>query len=216
MTDKETKEAYMKRRLGTIFQAVNSFSEGNFDVDLPVEDSDDELDLISIGLNIMKAEFKKLEDMYVTELQQTKEKLAIIEQQKETISSLSTPIIQVWDGILSLPVIGIVDSKRATDMMDNLLTAIVETRTKYVIIDITGVDVVDTKTADYFIKMVKAVWLLGTKCYITGINPAIAQTLTHIGVDLTDVATMRTLQDALQKAFSKMGIKVSKAAEDEL
>ena len=205
---KDEYENYVRRRLQVIFQAVNAFSEGNWDHDLPVEDTDDELDLISIGLNIMKAEFDKLERDLKDELRQTRERLAIIEQQKETISSLSTPIIQVWDNVLTLPIIGIVDSKRAADMMDNLLSQIIETKTKYVIVDITGVEVVDTKTADYFIKMVKAVRLLGSRCYITGINPAIAQTLTHIGIDLGNITTLRTLQDGLKKSFEKMHLKV--------
>src|SRR6476659_7470224 len=112
-------------------------------------------------------------------------KLETIEMQQAAIRDLSTPIIEVWAGVLCLPVVGIVDSQRRAEMTETLF-------------DITGIDVMDTKTADHFIKMAKAVRLLGAECIISGINPGIAQTLTHIGVDLTGVRTLRSLRDALQ------------------
>ncbi len=83
-------------------------------------------------------------------------------------------------------------------MTETLLETIITTQARTAIVDITGIDVMDTKTADHFIKMARAVRLLGAECVISGINPGIAQTLTHIGVDLTGVRTMRNLRDALQ------------------
>lgn len=125
-------------------------------------------------------------------------KLQTIELQQAAIRDLSTPIIEVWSGVLCLPVVGIVDSQRSAEMTETLLETIVSKQSRLAIVDITGIDVMDTKTADHFIKMAKAVRLLGADCIISGINPAIAQTLTHIGVDLTGVRTLRSLRDALQ------------------
>ena len=126
------------------------------------------------------------------------DKLATIEQQRAAIRELSTPIMEVWQGILCLPVVGLMDSARSADMTDALLRAVVATRAHSTIIDITGIEVMDTGTADHFIRMAKAVQLLGAECVLTGINPQIAQTLIHMGVDMAEVATHRSLRDALQ------------------
>ena len=123
--------------------------------------------------------------------------LNVVQQQKDAISQMSTPILQIWEGILVLPVVGIVDTERSAEMTDKLLDAVVEHRARGVLIDITGIDILDTKTADHFIKMAKAVRLLGAESVITGISPAIAQTLTHIDVDLTGIVTLRSLRDGL-------------------
>lgn len=125
-------------------------------------------------------------------------KLETIEMQQAAIRELSTPIIEVWGGVLCLPVVGVVDSQRSAEMTETLLETIVAKQARMAIVDITGIDVMDTKTADHFIKMARAVRLLGAECIVSGINPGIAQTLTHIGVDLTGVRTLRSLRDALQ------------------
>jgi rsbT co-antagonist protein RsbR len=125
-------------------------------------------------------------------------KLQMIEMQQAAIRDLSTPIIEVWAGVLCLPVVGLVDSQRSAEMTETLLEMIVAKQARTAIVDITGIDVMDTKTADHFIKMAKAVRLLGSECILSGINPSIAQTLTQIGVDLNGIRTMRNLRDALQ------------------
>lgn len=125
-------------------------------------------------------------------------KLEMIEMQQAAIRELSSPIIEVWSGVLCLPVVGIVDSQRSAEMTESLLDTIVAKQARTAIVDITGIDVMDTKTADHFVKMAKAVRLLGADCILTGINPGIAQTLTQIGVDLAGIRTLRNLRDALQ------------------
>ena len=125
-------------------------------------------------------------------------KLETIELQQMAIRALATPIIEVWQGVLCLPVVGIVDSQRSAEMTEKLLDTIVQTQAETAIIDITGIDVMDTKTADHFIKMAKAIRLLGAHCILSGINPAIAQTLTHIGVDLAGLRTVRNLRDGIR------------------
>ena len=126
------------------------------------------------------------------------DKLTTIEQQRAAIRELSTPIIEVWEGILCLPIVGVMDSDRSADMTDALLRAVVATRARCTIIDITGIEVMDTGTADHFLRMARAVQLLGADCVLTGINPQIAQTIVHMGMEMQGLVTHRSLRDALQ------------------
>lgn len=130
-----------------------------------------------------------------------REKLEVIARQEEAIKALSSPIIEVWDGILTLPLVGIVDSKRASETMERLLTAITEKAAAYAIIDLTGVEVVDTSTADHIGRITKAAELIGARCIITGIRPAVASTMVQIGIDLTKIVTLSTLREALQRCM---------------
>jgi rsbT co-antagonist protein RsbR len=127
------------------------------------------------------------------------EKLATVEQQRAAIKNLSTPIIEVWQGVLCLPVVGVMDTARSAEMTSGLLQAIVEKGAKYAIIDITGIDVMDTRTVDHFIRMAKAIRLLGAECALTGLNPHIAQTIVQMGLELSDIVTHRSLRDALYR-----------------
>lgn len=125
------------------------------------------------------------------------QKLLIVEKQRAAIRELSTPIIELWEGVLCLPVVGIMDTARSTEMTNSLLEAIVEKKTRYTIIDITGIEVMDTRTVDHFMRMAKSIRLLGAECALTGISPHIAQTVVHMGLELDDVVTHRSLRDAL-------------------
>src|SRR5690606_31304093 len=99
------------------------------------------------------------------------EKLETIEKQRAAIRELSTPIMEVWDGVLCLPVVGVMDTMRSVEMTNALLQSVVEKKTRCIIIDITGIDVMDTRTVDHFMRMARAVRLLGSECVLTGINP---------------------------------------------
>jgi rsbT co-antagonist protein RsbR len=134
------------------------------------------------------------------------EKLETVEQQRAAIRSLSTPIIEVWSGVLCLPVVGVMDTARSAEMTSSLLQAIVEKGTQYAIIDITGIDVMDTRTVDHFIRMAKAIRLLGAECALTGLNPHIAQTVVHMGLDLSDIVTHRSLRDALYRFVAQASL----------
>jgi rsbT co-antagonist protein RsbR len=127
-----------------------------------------------------------------------RDKLAFIRRQEEAIRAMSTPIIQIWDGVLTLPVVGSLDSARASSMMEQLLAEIVRTRARFAIIDLTGVDVVDTGTANHLLKIMRAVELLGARCVVTGIRPGVAQTMASLGVDLASISTLRNLQEGLK------------------
>src|SRR5262249_59554456 len=100
---------------------------------------------------------------------------------------LSTPIIELWEGVICLPVVGIMDTVRSAEMTSSLLQAIVEKKTRYAIIDITGIEVMDTRTVDHFMRMAKSIKLRGAECALTGISPHIAQTVVHMGVNLDEI-----------------------------
>jgi rsbT co-antagonist protein RsbR len=117
----------------------------------------------------------------------------------------ATPIIQVWDGVLCVPVIGTVDSARTAEVMQGLLDAIVKEQARYAIVDLTGVEVVDTSTADHLIQLFRAARVLGVEGVLCGIRPAVAQTIVGLGLDLGSVKTTRTLRDALKRCIRALG-----------
>jgi rsbT co-antagonist protein RsbR len=142
--------------------------------------------------------------LYTTEVHQKSREEVILRQQQEMLE-LSTPVVKLWDGILALPMIGTLDSARTQVVMESLLQRIVETGSGMAIIDITGVPMVDTLTAQHLLKTVTAARLMGAECIISGIRPQIAQTIVHLGVDLGDVTTKATLADALAIALERTG-----------
>ena len=135
----------------------------------------------------------------------------IIAEQSQTLLEMSTPVTAIWDGILMLPIVGIIDSKRAQDIMNAMLSMIAETKAKVFILDISGVAVVDTAVANHLIKITKATKLMGCECTISGVSPAIAQTVVELGVDVGDVSTTANLRDALTYAFRRTGVEIRTA-----
>jgi rsbT co-antagonist protein RsbR len=134
----------------------------------------------------------------------------IILRQTDEITEISTPVIQVWDGILVLPIIGTLDSSRTQVVMENLLQQIVETGSTIAILDISGVPAVDSLVAQHLIKTVSATRLMGAECIISGIRPEIAQTVVHLGIDLSSIVTKASLASALKFAFSMLRMNVIK------
>ncbi len=133
----------------------------------------------------------------------------VIRSQQQEMLELSTPVIQLWQGVLALPLIGTLDSSRTQVVMESLLQAIVDSGSAIAIIDITGVPTVDTLVAQHLLKTVAAARLMGADCIISGIRPQIAQTIVHLGVELPDVITKSTLADALAVALERNGLAVS-------
>src|SRR6185369_2207114 len=119
-----------------------------------------------------------------------------IERLRFAVDELSNPILEVWNDVLVMPIIGIMDSKRTSEMVQRLLNEVVRSQARYVIVDLTGVQIVDTKTADHLIKLVKKVELIGARCMLSGLQPAVAQTLVDIGVDFGKLSTLRNLKHA--------------------
>jgi rsbT co-antagonist protein RsbR len=140
--------------------------------------------------------------LYTTEIYQ-KSREEVIRRQQEELMELSTPVVNLWKGIVAVPVIGTLDSARTQVVMEALLQKIVDTGSSVAIIDITGVPVVDTLTAQHLLKTVAAARLMGAECIISGIRPQIAQTIVHLGVDLSDVITKADLSSALMLALQR-------------
>jgi rsbT co-antagonist protein RsbR len=147
--------------------------------------------------------------LYTTEAFQ-KSREEVVKRQQQELLELSTPVVQLWEGILALPLIGTLDSERTQVVMESLLQKIVETGSMIAIIEITGVPTVDTLVAQHLLKTVAAARLMGADCIISGIRPQIAQTIVHLGVDLGDVITKATLADAFSLALKRNGLAVYK------
>lgn len=136
----------------------------------------------------------------------------IIARQQQELLELSTPVVQLWQNIIALPLIGTLDSSRTQVVMENLLQKVVETGAAIAIIDITGVPTVDTLVAQHLLKTIAATRLMGADCIISGIRPQIAQTIVHLGVNLEDVITKATLADAFAVALQRSGSTIKQPA----
>ena len=163
---------------------------------VPVHDANGEVTSV-IGISLDVTEAKRAESALG-------ERLALIEQQQRVIRELSTPIIEVWDRVLALPMLGVIDSGTTAEVMDNLLAQISEKGARFAVLDLTSVEVVDTGTAGHILKLIRAIRLLGADGIITGIRPAVAQTMVTLGLDLRDVVTLARLRDALQFCIQRM------------
>ncbi|MEV2213949.1 STAS domain-containing protein [Streptomyces sp. NPDC050997] len=130
---------------------------------------------------------------------------ALIERQQLQLMEVATPVIKLWDGIVAVPLIGTLDSARSQVVMETLLEAIVDQHARFAILDITGVPTVDSLVAQHLMKTVAAARLMGAECVVSGIRPAIAQTMVHLGLDLGNVITRASLADALAYTLHKLG-----------
>ncbi|GKX35151.1 MAG: hypothetical protein MnENMB40S_27690 [Rhizobiaceae bacterium MnEN-MB40S] len=129
----------------------------------------------------------------------------VIAQQSRAMIDMSAPIAAIWDDVLMLPIVGILDSQRAEDVMQRMLEKIAEKQATMFILDISGVAVVDTAVADHLIRMTKAARLMGCETIVSGLSPSVARTIVELGIEIGDVKTTGNLQDALGIAFRKGG-----------
>jgi len=198
----EDRDATMNMALSMseCFAVLGSVRQGNLDARISEESINTADDLMQQFATTLNATIADIESQIETIQRQQNTQAAM----ENLVRQLQTPILQLWDDVLALPVIGMVDSRRSQDMMETLLQEIVHHRSKYVIIDITGVEIVDTRTADHFVKVMKSAELLGTRCVMTGIRPAVAQTLVELGVDLSSIRTLRNLEEGLRDCLRDM------------
>jgi rsbT co-antagonist protein RsbR len=175
---------------------------------IPVREDRGEVTSV-VGLSIDVTVTRRVEN-------ELRAKLALIERQQRVINELSTPIIEVWDNVLTLPMLGVVDSVRTAEVMQNLLTRIVEKRARFAILDLTGVEAVDTATADHLFKLINAIRLLGAEGIITGIQPSVAQTMVSLGIDLGRIVTLASLRDGLQYSMIAMNRDADRRARAEV
>jgi rsbT co-antagonist protein RsbR len=155
-----------------------------------------------LDLIVMSSELLDKLGLYVTELHQRNRESVIMRQQQELLE-LSTPVVKLWEGILAVPLIGTLDSARTQIVMENLLETIVKESAPIAIIDITGVPTVDTLVAQHLLQTVAAARLMGADCFISGVRPQIAQTIVHLGLDLSAITTKATLADAFRLALQQ-------------
>jgi rsbT co-antagonist protein RsbR len=193
----------VKERINRIEDVLASVAAGDMDIRIQSDIEDDfsgieaAIDLLISDLTDELREREKMQKELEGKLAKIQEQQKTIMQQQEDLLELSSPVSKVWDNTLILPVIGTLDSQRTQIMMENLLQKIVETGCTISILDITGVPTVDTQVANHLLKTVTAARLLGAECIISGISPAIAQTIVHLGIDLSSIRTKATLQDAM-------------------
>ncbi|MBL1086883.1 STAS domain-containing protein [Streptomyces actinomycinicus] len=135
----------------------------------------------------------------------------LIERQRQQLLEVATPVIKLWESTVAVPLIGTLDSARSQVVMESLLEAIVDQRARYAILDITGVPTVDSLVAQHLMKTVAAARLMGAECIVSGIRPAIAQTIVQLGIDLGSVVTRASLADALAYALGRQGIEMTRS-----
>ena len=136
----------------------------------------------------------------------------LIDRQRLQLLEVATPVIKLWDGIVAVPLIGTLDSARSQVVMETLLNAVVDQHARFAILDITGVPTVDSLVAQHLMKTVAAARLMGAECVVSGIRPAIAQTIVHLGLDLGTVKTRASLADALGYCLHELGANIVNAA----
>ncbi|MEU7059473.1 STAS domain-containing protein [Streptomyces sp. NPDC046197] len=136
----------------------------------------------------------------------------LIDRQRLQLMEVVTPVIKLWDGIVAVPLIGTLDSARSQVVMETLLEAVIDQQARFAILDITGVPTVDSLVAQHLMKTVAAARLMGAECVVSGIRPAIAQTIVHLGLDLGTVITRASLADALAHALHQLGADIVRPA----
>jgi rsbT co-antagonist protein RsbR len=151
------------------------------------------------SINYMITELRDARAKSAAELEQLSDRLSTIDAQKDAIQNLSVPIIEVWTGVLCVPVVGVLDSQRAAELTNTLLLSVVAKRSKHVIVDVTGIEAMDTSSADHFLRIARSVTLLGAKCLLSGMHPNVARTIVHMGVELHGLQSHRTMRDALKR-----------------
>ncbi len=148
------------------------------------------------------------------DITERKEVEGALQKRDEIFSKLSTPLVGIGEGIVMVPVIGILDSKRARQLTESVLEHIARSNTGMVVMDISGIAAIDTQTANYILRTVQAVKLMGSEFIITGIRPDVAATLVTLGVDLTGIVTRGSLQEGLQHAYAQLGFKLIKTNQE--
>ncbi|CAG0955312.1 RsbT co-antagonist protein RsbRA [Methanosarcinales archaeon] len=165
-----------------------------------------DMERLSSALDIYEPVANKI--LSIVALAFVAEREKVVRQQQEAIQELSTPVLQVRDQMLILPIIGVIDTHRARQLTEQLLRTIRTSRAKVVVMDITGVPGVDSKVANHLVQTVDASQLMGATVIVTGISPEIAQTLVTLGVDLTKMNTVGDLQGGIEEADHLLGYKV--------
>lgn len=202
-------------RLNNLIEVISGMAGLDFSQKALVDESDNPLNTIALGINMLAEE---LESSVVSrsELEAQNEELERLTREQEgALLEMSTPIAQLWEGILLLPLVGFMDAKRAEDVLHTVLHEIARSQAKIFILDISGVTVVDTFVANHFIKIAKATRLMGCRSILSGITPAVSQTIVDLGIDIDKLKTTGSMKDALDYAFRQTGFQLERQDEEE-
>lgn len=187
--------------VGTILATLKAVSEGDLSRELALNYPETHpVGALGASINSMMQSLAEARLASANYLDRLNEQIEMIERQREAIRNLSTPVIEVWSGVLCVPIVGLLDSARAGDVTTALLNAIVAKKAQHAIIDVTGIEVMDTRSADHFLRMAHAVTLLGARCALSGVHPNIARTVVQMGVELDGLKSYRTMREALQSS----------------
>jgi rsbT co-antagonist protein RsbR len=196
--------AALEMSLAALQLAVERVAQGDFSCRAEVEFAEDHpIGALALGVNSMIDSLRTASEEADRHLAALEEQISTVEAQREAIRELSTPIIEVWRGVLCLPVVGIFDSTRATDLANEILHAVVDREARFVIMDITGIETMDTSTTGHFVRLARAVSLLGADCALSGVNPGVARTVVELGTDLGELRSHRSLRDALKSYVNR-------------
>lgn len=189
----------LEQSLGPILEMLEAVSHGDLsqrlDLDFPEHHP---AGALAKSVNSMTEALDLARGESENSLRELTERIELIGRQREAIETLSVPVIEVWSGVLCIPIVGVLDSGRAADITQALMNAVVRKKARYTIIDLTGIEIMDTTSADHFLRMARSVTLLGAKCALSGIHPNIARTIIHMGLDLGGLKSFRTMREALK------------------
>lgn len=189
--------------------------QGDYDLDFDIPDSGPLAELY-VGIKVAAEHLALVSSELQARAQQAEEAMRVVREQTATILALSTPVIRIWDQVLVLPLIGNIDNLRGQQIMENLLEAIIESRASVVIIDVTGVPVLDTAVAGHLGVTVKAARMLGSEIILTGMTGQSARSLARLGVDLGNVVSKAALQQGLALALWMTGKKIAEDTEEDV
>jgi rsbT co-antagonist protein RsbR len=184
-------------RFENLLRSLVAAAYGDYELRIPLEEHDDAILEVEIGVNYLLEELAHQRDRNEEQHQQ------IVGQAAALVEALSTPIIVVWPGVLTLPLIGRLDLERATHITDTLLQRVVTERATHVILDLTGVETIETSTVAALLRMIAAIGLLGAQCYVTGIRSRGAQQIVELGADSKQLRSFARVSDALALALAE-------------
>ncbi len=205
----------LDERVNQIEDALAAAASGNYEAQIPVSHENvDDLTSVEVGINVLISDLGEEVRRSQKRAGELQEKLDLIRKQQEALEELSTPVISIWDRMLVVPLIGFMDTKRSQKLTENLLEGVAASEIEVVILDVTGVPMVDSTVANHLLTTVASLKLLGASCVISGIRPEVARTIVLLGVDLSMVKTVSTLSYALKWAFRRLALQIVPIDQD--
>lgn len=202
----------LRLSIDLILEAVRAVGSGDLTqkLELPFPETHP-VGALSSSINVMVEALAAAREKSAHDLNELTERITTIERQREAIRNLSVPIIEIWAGVLCAPVVGVLDSVRASEVTTALLTAVVVKKAQHVIIDVTGVEIMDTQSTDHFLRIARSVMLLGANCSLSGMHPNVARTIVSMGVELHGLVSYRTMREALKHCVATVNARTRRS-----